>query len=493
MDQIKAIDKPEVKFTQLFINNEFVNAKNGATHDVINPANGEVLATIQSADADDVDVAVRAARDAFKRGSVWRTMDAHARGALLYKLAELVEKNVVYLASLEAINNGKPFYSSALMEIFASIMIMKYYAGWADKIQGKTTPGMGENFQIVLHEPVGVCGQIIPWNFPFIMAAFKIAPAVAAGNVTVLKPSEMTPLTALFLASLVKEAGFPPGVINVVPGLGPKAGDAISRHPGINKIAFTGSTNVGKQIGAIAAQTVKRVTLELGGKSPLVVMDDADVDEAVELVQRSCFANSGQLCIAASRIFVHEKIYDEFVKKSVEAAKKRVLGEFNNPATVQGPLISEVQLQRVLEYIKKGKDEGAKLECGGGRWGEKGYYVEPTIFSNVTDDMTIAKEEIFGPVMPILKFSDFNEVIDRANNTQYGLAAGIMTKDMDKAFIYAKSIDSGNVWINTYSAMLPVGPFGGYKQSGHGRELGEYGLQNYVEVKSVVFKVPSKV
>jgi len=493
--QFQAIEKPDIKFTQLFINNEFVDAQNGGTDDVINPATGEVLAKVQSADAADVDRAVTAAKAAFKRGSTWRTMDATARGAMLFKLADLVQENVNQIASLDGINVGKPFYSLALPEVMGAVMIMKYYAGWADKIQGKTTPAPGNNFQFTRHEPVGVCGQIIPWNYPFMMAVFKIAPAVAAGNTVVLKPSEMTPLSALFLASLVKEAGFPPGVINIIPGTGPKAGDAISRHPDVNKIAFTGSTRVGRIIGAIGAETVKRVTLELGGKSPLVVMDDADIDEAVEIAQQSCFMNSGQICIAASRIFVHEKIHDEFVRKSVELAKTRTanMGEFHVPTVSQGPQVSENQMKTILGYIQKGKDQGAKLECGGERWGDKGFYIKPTIFSGVTDDMVIAREEIFGPVMPIFKFSTFEEVLDRANDTKYGLASSILTKDMDKAFQFAQGSESGNVWINTYGAILFTGPFGGFKQSGHGRELGEYGLQNYTEVKSVVFKLSAKL
>jgi len=483
---------PEIKYKQLFINNEWVNAKNGATFDVINPATGKLLATVQSADKVDVDMAVAAAKAAFKRGSKWRTMDASARGDILYKLATLVERDIANIANLDGINVGKPFATAAMGECGQCVNIMKYYAGLADKIQGRTCPSNGNNFQYTRHEPVGVCGQIVPWNFPFLMATFKIAPAVAAGCTVVLKPSEMTPLSALYLASLVKEAGFPPGVINVIPGTGPAAGEPLARHPDVNKVAFTGSTKIGKHLGSICADTVKRVGLELGGKSPMIVCEDANIDEAAMVANFACMSSAGQMCIAASRVFVHEAVYDEFIQKSVAICKTKVLGEFHDPTTTQGPQVSEVQMKRVLGYIEQGKKEGAKLECGGQRHGTTGYFIQPTIFSNVTDAMVIAREEIFGPVMPVLKYTDFDDVITRSNNTEYGLAAGIMTKDMDKAFTYAQSVESGNVWINTWLAILPQGPFGGYKQSGHGRELGEYGLQNYTEVKSVVFKLSQK-
>ncbi|XP_072155019.1 aldehyde dehydrogenase 1A1-like [Bemisia tabaci] len=368
----------------------------------------------------------------------------------------------------------------------------RYFAGWADKIHGKTIPVDGPYFSYTVREPVGVVGQIIPWNYPAMMIAWKWGPALAAGCTTVLKPAEQTPLTALYIASLTQKAGFPPGVINVVTGYGPTTGAAIASHPDIHKVAFTGSTEVGHLIMETAAKTnLKRVSLELGGKSPLVIFDDADVDEAVEIAHNAIFANHGQNCCAGSRTFVQENIYDEFVKKAAAKATSRKVGDPFEQGIQQGPQIDHEMFNKVLNMIESGKREGAKLEAGGGVHGNEGYFVQPTVFSNVTDTMRIAREEIFGPVQSIFKFKTMEEVIERANRTNYGLASGVLTKDINKAMKFAQSIQSGSVWINCYDAVVPQAPFGGFKLSGQGRELGEDGIDAYVEIKTVTMKVPS--
>lgn len=374
-------------------------------------------------------------------------------------------------------------------------MLLKYYGGWADKIHGKTIPANGNVIAMTRIEPVGVCGMIIPWNAPAMFFVSKLAPALACGCVAIVKPAENTPLTALALMALLKEAGLPGGVVNVVPGFGHTAGAALAEHPKVDKISFTGSTAVGKLIQQAAGKNnLKRVTLELGGKSPLVIFDDADLDLAVTIATQAVFYNQGQACISASRTFVQETIYDEFVKRAAEVAKKRlaVVGDPFESTTVQGPQISEVQLNRVLALIEKGKKEGGKLEAGGGRHGSKGFFVQPTVFSEVTDSMAIAKEEIFGPVMQILKFKTFEEVVERANDTDYGLAAAVITKDIDKALMFAQAVQSGNMWINTYAPVSPNTPFGGFKNSGVGREFGEDGLHAFCEIKTIAIAVPQK-
>ncbi|CAL1526967.1 unnamed protein product [Lymnaea stagnalis] len=485
---------PEIKYTQLFINNEFVNSVSGKTFPTLNPATGQKIADIQEADKEDIDKAVKAAKDAFALGSPYRTMDASARGRLLYKVADLIERDINYIASLETLDNGKAFaLHGSIGDAYFSALVFRYYAGWADKICGKTIPIDGSYFAYTRHEPVGICGQITPWNYPLVMAAWKIAPAVAAGNVVVLKPAEQTPLTALYLAALVKEAGFPAGVVNVVPGYGPTAGAAITSHPDINKVAFTGSTEIGQIIlQAAGASNIKRTTLELGGKSPCVVFDDVDVDWAVAEAQEACMTNMGQCCVAGTRTYVHENIYDEFVSKTRELAKTRKIGDPFDSNTVNGPQIDQEQLNKILELIESGKKEGAKVEHGGERHGDQGFFITPTVFSNVTDDMRIAKEEIFGPVQQILKFKDLDDVLKRANNTTYGLGAAVFTNDINKALTFAHGVQAGTVWINSYNHVSPQAPFGGFKKSGLGRELGEYGLQNYIEVKNVVVKIPQK-
>ena len=486
-------EAPTVKYTQVFINNTWQDSVSGKTFPTINPATGEKICDVQEGDKADVEKAVRAAREAFKLGSPWRTMDASQRGRLLYKLADLIERDQEYLARLETLDNGKPISESLDGDLVATVDTYRYYAGWADKIQGKTIPVDGSYACFTRHEPVGVCGQIIPWNYPLVMQAWKLAPALCAGNTVVLKPAEQTPLTALYVASLIAEAGFPPGVVNVVPGYGPTAGAALTSHPDVDKVAFTGSTEVGRIIlSAAGASNLKRVTLELGGKSPVIVFDDADLEHAVEACHNGLFGNMGQCCCACSRCFVQESIYNEFIKKSVEMLSERNLTNPLDPECEQGPQVDQEQFDKVLSYIESGKQQGAKLECGGERHGDKGFFIKPTIFSGVQDNMKIAREEIFGPVMQIFKFKTQEEVIERANDTEYGLAAGVFTTNLDRAIMVSQAIRAGNVWINCYDIGVSQSPFGGFKASGFGRELGEYGLQQYSEVKTVTIKLPQK-
>ncbi|XP_045418619.1 aldehyde dehydrogenase 1A1-like [Lemur catta] len=495
-------DKPDVpapltnlkiQYTKIFINNEWHGSVSGKKFPVLNPATEEIICQVEEGDKEDVDKAVKAARQAFQIGSPWRTMDASERGRLLFKLADLIERDRLLLTTMEAMNGGKLFSNAYLMDIALCINGLRYCAGWADKIQGRTIPADGNVFTYTRHEPIGVCGQIIPWNFPLVTLIWKIAPALSCGNTVVVKPAEQTPLTALHVASLIKEAGFPPGVLNIVPGYGPTAGAAISSHMDVDKVSFTGSTEVGKMIKEAAGKSnLKRVTLELGGKSPCIVFADADLDSAVEYAHQGVFFHQGQCCVAASRLFVEESIYDEFVRRSVERAKKYVLGNPLTPGVNQGPQIDKEQHDKILDLIESGKKEGAKLECGGGPWGNKGYFVQPTIFSNVRDDMRIAKEEIFGPVQQIMKFKSVDDVIKRANNTHYGLAAGVFTKDLDKAITVSSALQAGTVWVNCYLMSSVQSPFGGFKMSGHGREMGEYGLHEYTEVKTVTVKISQK-
>ena len=475
--------------TKLLINNRWVNSRSGKTFPTINPATGEEICQVAEADASDVNEAVKAARHAFEKGP-WRKMSAAERGKLIYKLADLIEEHADELARLEALDNGKPYSVAKAADIALSIASYRYYAGWADKVQGRTMPIAGNYFNYTKLEPVGVVGQIIPWNFPILMQAWKLAPALATGNTIVMKPAEQTPLTALRIGELVLEAGFPEGVVNMVPGYGPTAGAAISSHMDIDKVAFTGSTEVGKLVmQAAASSNLKRVSLELGGKSPNVVFADADMDEAVEGCHFALFFNMGQCCCAGSRLFVEAKAYDEFVEKSVARAKRRKVGDPFDPDTEQGPQVDEAQFEKIMGYIETGKKEGANLLTGGKRYGSKGYFVEPTVFTDVKDDMTIAQEEIFGPVMSIIKFNSLDEVIERSNHTAYGLAAAVWTRDIGKAHAIANNVRAGTVWVNCYDVFDPAAPWGGFKQSGIGREMGEYGLQQYSEVKSVIIKL----
>ncbi|XP_053392994.1 aldehyde dehydrogenase 1A1-like [Mercenaria mercenaria] len=486
--------QPEIKFTQIFINNEWVDSVSGKTFSTINPANGKTICNVQEGDKADIDKAVKAAKKALEFGSPWQQMDASKKGALLHKFADLVERDRVYLASLETLDNGKPFRDAYTGDLSRTVDTFRYFAGWTDKIQGKTIPIDGTYFCYTRHEPVGVCGQIIPWNFPLALFALKIAPALACGNTVVIKPAEQTPLSALYAAQLFKEAGFPPGVVNVVPGFGPTAGGAISSHPHINKTSFTGSTEVGQAIMEEAAKSnLKRVTLELGGKSPLVVWKDANLDDVVEWAERAVFYNCGQMCTAGSRTYVHEDIYENFVKKATARAKAKVIGDPFDMKSEYGPQISEEQFNKVLDLIKTGTKDGALLECGGQRYGTEGYYIQPTVFSNVTEKMCIGKEEIFGPVQSIIKFKDMEDIVTRANDTKYGLAAAIFTESIDTALTFTSRVKAGTVWVNCYNRTSVTAPFGGFKMSGMGREFGEYGLQAYTEVKNVVIKTSKKL
>jgi len=479
----------EVRAKKLLINNEWTDSISGKTFPTINPATGEEICRVAEADAPDVDKAVRAARAAFEKGA-WRKMSASQRGLLLYRLADLLEKHADELARLEALDNGKPYFIASVADLPLTIACYRYYAGWADKTEGKTIPVNGNYFSYTKHEPVGVCAQIIPWNFPLLMQAWKLAPALSAGCTVVLKPAEQTPLSALRVGELILEAGFPPGVVNLLPGYGPTAGGALARHMDVDKVAFTGSTEVGHLIMKAAAESnLKRVTLELGGKSPNIVFADADMDEAVEGSHQALFFNQGQCCCAGSRLFVEEKCYDEFVEKSVARAKKRTVGDPFDKDTEQGPQVDSDQFNKVMSYIEAGKQEKATLRTGGKRVGDKGYFIEPTVFADVKDDMKIAQEEIFGPVMSILKFKDMDEVVERANKTMYGLAAAVWTRDITKAHAIADSVRAGTVWVNCFDVFDAGAPFGGFKQSGLGRELGEYGLANYTEVKTVTIKL----
>lgn len=465
----------------------------GKTFPTINPATGKTIAQVAEGDAADIEKAVAAASKAFEFGSEWRRMDAADRGHLLMKLADSFAANRAELAALESLDNGKPYHVAYNADLVLSEKCYRYYGGYADKNHGKVIPVGGDHLSYTRHEPIGVCGQIIPWNFPLLMQAWKLGPALAMGNTVVMKTAEQTPLTANFVAQLIKEAGFPAGVVNIVPGFGPSAGAALASHHAVDKIGFTGSTEIGKIVSEAAAKSnLKRVTMELGGKSPNIILKDADLDKAVEQSQFALFFNMGQCCCAGSRLFVEEAIYDEFLERSVEAAKKRVVGDPFDARTEQGPQIDADQFGKIMELIASGKKEGAKLCAGGEQYGDRGYFIQPTVFADVEDDMQISKEEIFGPVMQITKFKSDAELIERANNTIYGLAAGIVSNDFDRINHLVQGIRAGTIWVNCFDAFDAGAPFGGYKMSGNGRELGEYGLEEYTEVKTVTMKLLQK-
>ena len=479
---------PEIRQTGILIGDEWRPSVSGKTFETVNPATEEVICNVAEGDKEDIDLAVHAARAAFESGP-WSKMDARDRGRLLNKLADLMEDNLDELAALETLDNGKPINDARAADLPLSIDCLRYYAGWADKVHGDTIPIRGDYFCYTRREPVGVCGQIIPWNFPILMTAWKWGPALATGNTIVMKPAEQTPLTCLRLGELALEAGIPPGVINIVPGYGPTAGGAIVDHPLVDKVAFTGSSETGQIIMRAAASTLKRTTLELGGKSPNIVFADADLDAAITGAEFGLFFNQGQCCCAGSRLFVEDSVHDEFVERVVARASERVLGNPFESTTTQGPQVDKVQFDKIMGYIDSGREQGANCVTGGTRKGDQGFYVEPTVFTDVNDDMKIAQEEIFGPVMSILKFSDIADVVKRANTTTFGLAAAVWTKDVSKAHQVAASMRAGTVWINCYDVFDAAAPFGGFKMSGIGRECGEAGLHNYTELKTVTMSL----
>jgi aldehyde dehydrogenase (NAD+) len=471
----------------LFINNEFVEGVDKKKFEVINPSTEEVITSVCEATEKDVDLAVAAARKAFK--TTWKETTPGTRSKLLIKLADLVEQNLDLLAAVESLDNGKSI-TMARGDVGAVVGCLRYYGGWADKITGKTIDIAPDMFHYTKPEPIGVCGQIIPWNFPLLMLAWKIGPALATGNVIVMKTAEQTPLSALVFAQFVKEAGFPPGVFNLISGFGKVAGAAISSHMDIDKVAFTGSTLVGRQImKAAAASNLKKVTLELGGKSPNIVFNDADIEQAISWVNFGIYYNHGQCCCAGTRIFVQEDIYDKFLEAFKKRAQANEVGDPFHEKTFQGPQVSQLQYDRIMGYIKAGKEEGATVEIGGERHGDKGYFIKPTIFSNVTNNMKIMQEEIFGPVCAIAKFKDEADVISLGNDTTYGLAAAVHTKDLGTAIRVSNALKAGTVWVNCYNKLHHQLPFGGFKESGIGRELGEAALANYTQTKSVAIQL----
>ncbi|KAK4481208.1 hypothetical protein RD792_012090 [Penstemon davidsonii] len=476
---------PQIKFTKLFINGEFVESLSGKTFETIDPRTGEVIAKISEGDKEDIDLAVKAARQAFDHGP-WPRLPGSERRKIMLKFADLIDENVEEIAALDTIDGGKLYHFGKIVEIPSAAENFRYYAGAADKIHGATLKMSRELQAYTLLEPIGVVGHIIPWNFPSQMFVMKVGPTLAAGCTMVVKPAEQTPLSALYYAHLAKLAGLPDGVLNVVTGYGRTAGAAISSHMDIDKVSFTGSTEVGRLVmQAAALSNLKPVSLELGGKSPFIVFDDVDVDKIASLALQGTFYNKGEICVAGSRVFVQEGIYDKFLIKLVEKTKAWVVGDPFDPNVHQGPQVDKNQYERILKFIEIGKKEGATLLAGGKLSNRKGYYIEPTIFTDVSDDMTIAKEEIFGPVMSVLKFKSVEEVIKRANATKYGLAAGIMTNDLNIANRVSRSIRAGVIWINCYFAFDKDLPYGGYKMSGFGRDMGLESLNMYLQVKSV--------
>jgi aldehyde dehydrogenase (NAD+) len=475
-----------IEHKKLLINNVCRDAAGGKTMEVINPATEEVIATVASADKSDVDEAVKAARAALN--GPWGKMSARERGRLVSKLADRLMERADEVARLETLHNGKPIFESRQIEIPAAAECFEYYAGWADKIMGETIPVKGNYLTYTLREPLGVVAAIVPWNFPLLLAAWKVAPALACGNVVILKPASQTPLTAIALGEIAVEVGLPPGVLNIVTGPGSSVGQAIVEHPGIDKIAFTGDTSTGKGIMRAAADTLKKITLELGGKSPNIVLADADIDAALRGATTGIFYGKGEVCAAGSRLLVDSSIKNEFMDKLAARAKKMVAGDPLDPKTRYGALASKKQLETVQRYVEIAKKEGATLVAGGERADigtGKGYFFQPTVFDNVAPDATISREEIFGPVLATIAFADLDEAIARANESQYGLAAAVWTRDIKKAHYVARKLQAGTVWINTYNVYDTAAPFGGYKASGFGREMSSHALEHYTQVKSV--------
>jgi phenylacetaldehyde dehydrogenase len=480
---------------KLLIGGKWIEAASGKTFTTLNPATEEILAHVAEGDATDIDKAVKSARLAFEDGSPWRRMTPSERGKLMWKLADLVEQHLDEFATLESLDNGKPKIIAAVADVPLAADLFRYMAGWATKIEGNTIPisvpyAPGTRyFAYTLREPVGVVGQIIPWNFPLLMAAWKLGPALAAGCTVVLKPAEQTPLSALRLGELICEAGFPDGVVNIVTGYGETAGAALAAHSQVDKVAFTGSTEVGKLILQAAAGNLKKVSLELGGKSPNIVCADADLEVAIPGAASAIFFNHGQCCCAGSRLYVDKKVFDKVVDGVSQQAKRIKVGSGLDPSTEMGPLVSADQLQRVTGYLESGLTQGAKPVVGGRRMGSKGYFVEPTVLVDVKPDMKVVREEIFGPVVVAMPVSDISEIPVQANETNYGLAAGIWTNDIAKAHTIASQLRAGTVWVNCYNIFDAALPFGGYKESGWGREMGHDALELYTETKAVCVKL----
>ena len=489
-----AVDESRIQETvgslsrKMLINGEWVDAASGRTFDSLNPATEDVLASVAHGEAEDVDRAVRAARAAFEDGAAWRKMPHGQRGRILHKLGDLILAHLEEFALLESLDNGKPYAVAKVADVPLAADTFHYMSGWATKIEGGTIPlsawDPDSYLGFTLREPVGVCGQIIPWNFPLLMAAWKVAPVLAAGCTTVLKPAEQTPLSALLLGELAMQAGLPPGVLNIVTGYG-DAGAALAAHPDVDKVAFTGSTEVGKEIVKAAAGNLKKITLELGGKSPNVVFADADIDKAIAGSANAIFFNQGECCVAGSRLYVEESVYDQVVEGVAEQARSIKVGNGLDPTTNMGPLVSAEQFERVTGYIDSGKDDGANV-IGGDRIGDRGYFVGPTILTGTREDMTAVREEIFGPVVAAAPFASDSDIIPVANNSNYGLGAGVFTRDITKAIRTAKRLRAGTVWINTWNIFDATLPFGGYKESGWGREMGHAVFNNYLETKTVI-------
>ena len=473
--------------SKLFIDGEFRDAKGGETFATINPATEEAIADVASAGADDVDDAVAAARHAYESGP-WAQMPARERGRVIWRIGELLRENVEELAILETLDNGKPIFESRYVDIPMVADVFQYYAGWADKVHGEVIPVSGNALDYTLREPLGVVAAIVPWNFPLLLTSWKVAPALAMGNTVIVKPAEETSLTALKLAELAVEAGLPAGVLNIVTGSGPVVGHALVEHRGVDKVAFTGSTATGKAILRNSADTLKKITLELGGKSPNIVLADADLDAAVKGATMGIFYGKGEVCAAGSRLFVEKSVAAEFIDRVVERAERAVPGDPMHPKTRMGALVSKAQMDKVLGYVDTGTGEGARLRTGGERVDVadgKGYFLQAAVFDQVDNSMTIAQEEIFGPVLAAITFEDEDDAIAQANDTPYGLAAAVWSRDIGRAHRVARRLQAGTVWVNTYNRYDAAAPFGGYKESGYGRELGAHALEHYTQVKNV--------